>query len=39
MWREPEYHLAECYLWSARILGITAKSKYMEEYPNLPSTI
>jgi hypothetical protein len=39
IWREATDHVPDCYFCLTSITGVTAKSKYTVQYPNLPSAM
>jgi len=39
VWTEPKDHVSDCYFCLRSIIGVTAKSKYTVQYPNLPSAM
>jgi hypothetical protein len=39
VWREPTDHVSDCYFYLTSITGVTAKSKHIVQYPNLPSSM
>jgi len=39
VWREPTDHVSYCFFWLTSITGVTAKSRYTVQYPNLSSAM
>ena len=39
VWKEPIDHVSDCFFCLPSITGVTAKSKYTVQYPNLPSAM
>jgi hypothetical protein len=39
VWREPTDHVSDCYFCLTSINSVTAKSKHIVQYPNLPSAL
>ncbi|GBN69165.1 hypothetical protein AVEN_183012-1 [Araneus ventricosus] len=39
VWREPHYHLTDCYFCMTSTFGFSSKNKHTIQYTNIPSAV